>query len=96
MMKLQPSWIADGKLSRCGENGLLKSVSMVLKNDLDRDAPGLFPPDLIIQVKAIACELPAKYGLPLSHWSAEDIVRYVQHSGIIASISGSHGMAVVA
>ena len=35
---------------------------MVLKNDLDRDAPGLFPPDLIIQVKAIACELPAKYG----------------------------------
>ena len=62
---------------------------MVLKNDLDRDAPGLFPPDLIIQVKAIACELPAKYGLPLSRWSTEDIVRYVQHSGIIASISGS-------
>lgn len=89
MMKLQPSWIHDGKLSPCGENGFLKSVSMVLKNDLDRDVPGLFPPDLIIQVKAIACELPAKYGLPLSRWSTEDIVRYVQHSGIIASISGS-------
>ena len=51
--------------------------------------PRSFPPDLIIQVKAIACELPAKYDLPLSRWSTEDIELYVQHSGIIASISGN-------
>jgi hypothetical protein len=36
------------------------------KNALVRVVPGLFPPDLVVQVKALACELPAKYGLPLS------------------------------
>src|SRR5580658_10189594 len=37
-----------------------------LESTLDRVAPGLFPPDLVVQVKALACELPAMYGRPLS------------------------------
>jgi hypothetical protein len=32
----------------------------------DRGAPGSFPPELVVRVKAIACELPAKLGVPLS------------------------------
>jgi hypothetical protein len=31
-----------------------------------RVAPGLFLPDLVVQVKAWACELPTTHGLPLS------------------------------
>ena len=89
MIKLQPNWIHDGKLSPCGENGSLSSVSMASKNVLDRAVPGLFPPDLVVQIKAIACELPAKYGIPLSRWSTEGIVNYIQQSGIVATISGS-------
>ena len=89
MIKLQPNWIHDGKLSPCGENGSLSTVSRASKNALDRAVPGLFPPDLVVQIKAIACELPAKYGIPLSRWSTEDIVNYIRQSGIIASISGS-------
>jgi hypothetical protein len=56
---------------------------------LVRGAPGLFPPDLVVQVKALACELPAKYDLPLSRWSTNDLVQHVQESGLVASISGS-------
>lgn len=89
MIKLQPNWIHDGKLSACGENGSLSSVSRASKNVLDRAVPGFFPPDLIVQIKAIACELPAKYGIPLSRWSTKDIVNYVRQSGLVASISGS-------
>jgi hypothetical protein len=89
MIKLQPNWIHDGKLSPCGENGSLTTASRASKNVLDRAVPGLFPPDLVVQIKAIACELPAKYGIPLSRWSTEDIVNYIRQSGIIASISGS-------
>jgi hypothetical protein len=33
--------------------------------------------------------MPAKYGIPLSRWSTEDIVNYIQQSGIVATISGS-------
>jgi hypothetical protein len=89
MIKLQPNWIHDGKLSACGENDSLSSVSMVWKNVLDRAAPGLFPPEIVVQIKAIACELPAKYKIPLSRWSTEDILNYVRQSGLVATISGS-------
>ena len=89
MIKLLPDWIHDGKWSRCGENASLSSVSMAWKNVLDRAALGLFPPELVVQIKAIACELPAKYDLPLSRWSTEDIVNYARQSGLVATISGS-------
>jgi len=40
-----------------------------------------------VQIKAIACELPATRGLPLSRLSTADIVREAQRSGIVATIS---------
>jgi hypothetical protein len=40
-----------------------------------------------VQIKAIACELPATLGVPLSRLSTADIVREAQRSGIVATIS---------
>lgn len=37
---------------------------------------------------AIACELPSKFGLPLSRFSREDLRRHVLASGLVAQISG--------
>lgn len=54
-----------------------------------RAVPGLFPPDLVVQVKALACELPAKHDRPLSRWTTTDLVQHVQESGLVASVSGS-------
>lgn len=62
---------------------------MAWKNVLDRAALGLFPPELVVQIKAIACELPAKYDVPLSRWSTEDIANYARQSGLVATLSGS-------
>ena len=39
------------------------------------------------QVKALACELPAHRGLPLSRMSTADVAREVRTCGIVASIS---------
>ena len=89
MIKSLPNWMHDVKLYPCGENASLSGVSMVWKSVLDRVARGLFPPELVVQIKAIACELPAKYGIPISRWSTEDIASYVQQSGLAATISGS-------
>jgi len=89
MMKLQPNWILDGKSLACGENVSLSNASKDWRSVLDRVAPGLFPPDLIVQVKAIACEFPAAHQIPLSRWSAADIARYACQSGLVATISGS-------
>jgi hypothetical protein len=40
-------------------------------------------------VKALACELPASSGVPLSRWSAAEVAREVIARGLVAKISGS-------
>src|SRR6266436_9613253 len=52
-----------------------------------RAAPGFFPPEVVVQIKALACELPATLGVPLSRLSIGDLVREAQRSGIVATIS---------
>jgi DDE superfamily endonuclease len=49
--------------------------------------PGSFPPELVVRVKAIACELPAKLGLPLSRWSLAELGSHVRRCGLTATIS---------
>lgn len=50
--------------------------------------PPFFPPQLVAEVKALACELPARLGLPLSRFSREEIRRHVIAAGLVAEISG--------
>jgi len=76
-------------LYRSGGNVSSWNVSLALKSVLVRVVPGLFPPDLVVQVKAWACELPTTHGLPLSRWSTADLAREVCQSGLVASISGT-------
>ena len=54
-----------------------------------RGVPGLSPPELVVQVKALACELPATHDLPLSRWSVADLGAQVRQSGLVAKISDS-------
>ena len=57
---------------------------MIARGDL-----GCFPPEVIVQVKALACELPSTHGVPLSRWSRAELARYVQETGLVGTISGS-------
>lgn len=60
-----------------------------LKIDLVLDARPVFPPQIVIQVKALACELPSQRGIPLSRFSCNDLAEEVVTRGICAQISGS-------
>jgi hypothetical protein len=42
-----------------------------------------------MEVKAIACELPATSGVPLSRWSTEEVAREVIARGLVGQISGT-------
>lgn len=55
----------------------------------DPDARPVFPPNVVIQIKALACELPCNSGIPLSRFSTTDIVTEAINRGITAQISGS-------
>src|SRR5580700_5974088 len=48
-----------------------------------------FSPSLVVQVKALACELPYTLGLPLSRLSVEEIRQHVISQGFVAEISGA-------
>lgn len=54
-----------------------------------RGVPGLSPPDLVVQIKALACELPATLQVPLSRFSVADVAYQARHSGLVATISDS-------
>lgn len=53
------------------------------------DARPVFPPNSVIQVKALACELPFEKGIPLSRFSSDEIATAAIARGIVAQISGS-------
>ncbi|MEV4418321.1 IS630 family transposase, partial [Catellatospora sp. NPDC049609] len=63
-----------------------------LRGLADADRPGrpaTFTPVQQVQVKALACELPADRGVPLSRWSAEELASEAVTAGIVADISAS-------
>lgn len=51
--------------------------------------PPRFTPVQVARVKALACQLPAQSGLPLSRWSAPDLAHQMIDAGIVDSISAS-------
>lgn len=67
----------------------MKSGCRVSRNVPALVGPGLFPPELIVKIKALACELPATRNLPLSRWSVADVAQQARQSGLVATISDS-------
>ena len=47
-----------------------------------RVARAVFPPEQVAEVKALACELPASYGLPLSRFTRTELHRLVVERGV--------------
>ena len=48
-----------------------------------------FPPNVIVEIKALACELPSRRGLPLARWSLAELRREAIAHGLVAQISGT-------
>jgi transposase len=57
------------------------------KNGPGEVVPRFFPPEVTVEVKAIACELPKRLGLPLSRLHVPDIRAEVLRRGLVAEIS---------
>src|SRR5688572_14654026 len=54
-----------------------------------KDDRGVFPPDVVCEIKALACQLPADLGLPFSRLSRADLRTAAIERGIVAEISGA-------
>jgi transposase len=51
--------------------------------------PPRFTPVQVAEVKALACQLPAESGVPLSRWTCPELAYEAQLRGIVESVSGS-------
>ena len=86
MPLLNDSTVA-GRSSASGESAFLKGGCRGWKRASARGVPELFPPELVVQVKALACELPSRCGAKLSRWSTADLAREVCRTGLVATVS---------
>ena len=60
-------------------------------NDAPRPGgPAIFSLEQITQLYAIACDPPAKYHRPISHWSARELADEMIKQGIVGAISERH------
>ena len=58
-----------------------------MRKDRGRVDRGVFPPAQVAEVKAMACELPAEQGVPLSRWSSAELAVEAVRRGIVATIA---------
>jgi len=80
--------ICQDKLSPNGENVSLTNAWLVSRKGHGGGDPALFSPEIIVAIKALACQLPKELGLPYSRFTHEEIARQAESQGIVASISG--------
>ncbi|WP_192748730.1 helix-turn-helix domain-containing protein [Actinopolymorpha pittospori] len=58
--------------------------------DLPRSGrPPSFTPVQVVEVKALACQIPADADVPLARWSCPELARHVVAAGVVESISTS-------
>jgi hypothetical protein len=65
-----------------GEDAFTPSASMGSRTDRARAARAVFPPEQVAEVMAVACELPATHGVPLSRFSRTELHRLVIERGV--------------
>jgi hypothetical protein len=68
--------------SVAGEDASSRSAWRGSRIDRARAARAVFPPEQVAEVKALACELPATYGVPLSRFSRTELHRLVVERGV--------------
>ena len=80
------AWTRLGRSSANGGSASSKKACRGWRRDPELDGPGSFPPETVVAVKALACELPCEHGIPVSPLSTAEIRRAVVERGIVASI----------
>src|SRR6476469_10669314 len=69
------AWTHHGRWCPSGANASTTSVWPAWPICLGEDGPRVFPPDVVVAIKALACELPAKTDTPRARWQSPDLAR---------------------
>ncbi len=84
--------IYSADISRWTKRWIERAQETVIQrlSDLPRiGAPDTFTPEQICQIVALVCEKPESHGLPISHWTQQELVNEAVKQGIVESMSQS-------
>ena len=85
----QPASACRARSSASGVGASISSGFLALTNSRVAGDRPVFPPSVAVAIKALACELPCRRGLPLSRWSVAELRHEAMASGIVAQINGT-------
>ena len=80
--------IRHARSSASGATASLNNACPASRKNPEAGAEPAFPPNVIVEVKRLACELPSRGDLPLARFTIPDLQREVIARGIVAHISG--------
>ncbi len=89
MTSSPPASIPHARSSASGASALPTPDYRGWRNRLAAGVQPAFPPSVVVEVKALACELPTRHAVPLSRWSVTELRREVVALGVVAEISGT-------
>lgn len=69
--------------------GLRRAIEDALADAPRSGCPGIFTPEQVTQILALACEPPEKSGRPITHWTSHELADEAKKRGIVESISAS-------
>ena len=79
-------WTRHSRSCVSGGNAFSNTDWKALRRATGEAARLAFPPEVVVAIKAFACELPAELDLPLSRFSMADIRQETIQRGLVASI----------
>ena len=83
-----PGWAPPAKSSPSGVSGSTSNGWPGSRSEYEPGGLRSSPPEVVVAIKALACELPAANGgAPLARWHAPELARAAIEQGIVASIS---------
>lgn len=77
----------QAEVEEMSEGQLRHRIEAVLADELRSGTGVRFTVEQIVSIVALACELPASSGQPISHWSPGELAREAVKRGIVEQIS---------
>ena len=82
--------LSEAESSAAVERDLRELVMSVLSDSERSGSPPKFTPEQVAQLVSLACEPPEDSGIPVTHWTPEELAKEAMKRGIVESISARH------
>lgn len=82
--------LAEAERAGATHRELSQRIQGMLLDEERSGSPAKFSPEQIAQIISLACERPEESGLPVTHWTPNELAKEARKRGVVESISPRH------